>query len=140
MLPFELASGDLRDELVAAVIAGHKTATSSLRVTYDVEGEALPVTGRYLLVDSDDQFVGVVEVLSVEIVPLGQVTDAVAIAEGEGFADATEWRRAHEAFWRASGEVAAAEKAVPGWALDDDTLVVVEVFRLVAEAGESVPV
>jgi uncharacterized protein YhfF len=50
---FELgAPGPLRDRLVAAVLAGEKVATSSLRLQYDDEGEPLPTAGeRRVLVE-----------------------------------------------------------------------------------------
>ncbi|WP_241522034.1 hypothetical protein [Arthrobacter pityocampae] len=38
--------GPLRDALVASILAGRKTTTTSLLVEYDVEGEELPVVGR----------------------------------------------------------------------------------------------
>ena len=40
--------GPLRDKLVAAVLAGKKTATTGLAIEWEVEGEALPVVGQLL--------------------------------------------------------------------------------------------
>ncbi len=125
----ELAYGDLRDELVAAVLGGRKTVTSSLHASYLVADEPLPTPGPYLLLDRDDRPVGVVDVTGVEVLRLADVGDAVAHGEGEGYADAAEWRRSHEAFWRESGAAGQAEAGLPGWRLDDDALVVVETFR-----------
>jgi uncharacterized protein YhfF len=127
----ELGSGELRDELVAAVLSGQKTVTSSLHASYLVADEPLPTPGRCHLLDRDDRPIGVVEVTRVEVLRLADVDDTVAHGEGEGYADATAWRRSHEAFWRESGAVAQAEAALPGWHLDDDALVVVETFRRV---------
>ncbi|HEU0041104.1 MAG TPA: GNAT family N-acetyltransferase [Jiangellaceae bacterium] len=129
MRPFELAYGDLRDRLVAAVLRGEKTATTSLHASYLVEDEPLPVTGWYQLIDRDDRPIGVVEVVDVDVRRLGDVDNAIAWAEGEGFSDAADWRRAHEHFWRSSNEVDAVTAAMPGWRLDDDALVVIEHFR-----------
>jgi uncharacterized protein YhfF len=49
-------------------------------------------------------------------------------AEGRGYADAAEWRRAHEEFFGGAG-VAGFLGAAP--VIDDGTLVVTERFRLV---------
>ncbi|GAA4086914.1 ASCH domain-containing protein [Nonomuraea soli] len=108
--------GEMRDRLVAAVVSGVKSATSSLKLFYG-DGDPLPEPGRFLLADSSGVR-GIVEVVRVELVPLGQVGDDVAHAEGEGFADAAAWRAAHEDFW-------APYLNEP---LTDDDLVVVEHF------------
>ncbi len=122
MLPFTLASGGLRDRLVADVMTGDKTATTSLRASYDVEGEPLPEPGLYRLLDRDDRPIGVVEVTAVDIRRLGEVDDAVAHTEGEGFADVAAWRRSQEEFWRSGGEVAAARAHFGSYDLDDDVM------------------
>lgn len=89
--PFELGFGDLRDRLVAAVVAGDKTVTTSLRVSYELEHEPLPQPGLHALVDRDDNRVGVVDVESVEVRRLAEIDDSVAHGEGEGFADVAHW-------------------------------------------------
>jgi uncharacterized protein YhfF len=132
---FELGNpGPLRDRLVAAALSGEKTATSALLVFFELEDEALPVAGsRAVLVDSAGAPVALVELLAVCQVRLGEVDDAIAWAEGEGFADVRAWRRAHENFWRVQLE------QIPGGAaveIDDDSIVVVEMFRLVAESSD----
>lgn len=129
MLSYVLASGDLRDRLVTAVMTGNKTATTSLRASYDVEGEPLPEPGLYRLLDRDDRPIGVVEVTAVDIRRLGEIDDAVAHAEGEGFSDAAAWRRSHEDFWRSGGDLAAARTHFGNYDLDDDALIVIEWFR-----------
>lgn len=130
--PFELGvPGPMRDRLVAAVLAGDKTATSTLRVFYDLDAEAMPRPGqRFRLVDSAESAVGVVRVDHVDVLPLADVGDDVAHAEGEGFADRTAWRRAHEEFWaRYAGDVREF-LGVREWSVGDDTTVVVEHFAL----------
>lgn len=129
MHPFELASGDLRDQLVAATIASRKTATSSLLASYEIRDEPLPRTGLHALLDRGDRPIGVVDVESIEVRRLGDVGDDVARAEGEGYTDAADWRRGHEDFWHDSGEVAVIQRHRAGWALDDDALVVIETYR-----------
>jgi len=83
----------LGDRLLAAVLRGEKTATSSLAVEY-LSGEPLPRVGERLnLVDHARRVHGAVETTRVTITPLHLVDDQVANDEGEGFADATDWRR-----------------------------------------------
>jgi uncharacterized protein YhfF len=121
----------LGDRLLAAVLRGEKTATSSLAVEY-LSGEPLPQVGQRLtLVDHDGRPHGVVETTRVAIIPLNLVGDDVAHDEGEGFADATEWRRDHEAFWADVAHLVRAEAGDPDWQLCDAEPVVVHWFLLV---------
>ncbi|HEY8582895.1 MAG TPA: ASCH domain-containing protein [Capillimicrobium sp.] len=119
--------GPLRDQLVCAVLAGEKTATSGLLADYEHEGEPLPRPGdRETVVDSDGRPVAVIEVTGCEVIALGDADLALAIDEGEGFASVQEWRDAHERFWR--------EESLPIIGLetlDDLTPIVVMRFRLV---------
>lgn len=71
----------------------------------------------------DGSVAGVVEVTEVQILPIGEITDEIAWAEGEGFADAAAWRRSHEQFWESVGESS-------GGPLPEEELVVVERFRI----------
>lgn len=130
--PFELGTpGPMRDRLVAAVLAGQKTATSGLRLAYDLDAEPIPREGeRFALLDSTGARVGVVRITGVGILPLGDVGDRVAHAEGEGFADRHEWRAAHEEFWATHVDVIREFLGVESWTIGDDTRVVVEHFVL----------
>jgi uncharacterized protein YhfF len=122
--------GPLRDKLVAAILDGSKTATTSTLVEYTIEDEALPVVGtRQQVVDSGDVAVAVIEITAVEVVPVGAVDLQHAIDEGEGYTTVAEWRAAHERFWH--GDAMRAYLGDPGFRVDDDTLVVVERFRLI---------
>jgi uncharacterized protein YhfF len=109
------ARTDLRRRLVDAVLRGEKTATAGL---YGKD-EPLPAVGaRSLLLDYEDRPVGVVETTEVRTLRAGDVELAFARDEGEGFETVVEWREAHERFWS-------------DHAIDDDTLIVAERFRLV---------
>lgn len=132
---FELGEpGLMRDRLVDAVLAGQKTATSALRVFYDIDDEWLPQVGeRFGLVNSAGETLGTVETTTVDLVQLRDVGDDVAHAEGEGFANAAEWRAAHVAFWDRYREQVRRYLDDPSWVVDDTTEVVVEYFRLVSE-------
>jgi uncharacterized protein YhfF len=128
---FELGvPGKLRDRLVAAVLAGEKVATTSLLGQFEHADEALPRAGqRYVLVDSAETAVGIVEVLEVRVLRLGDADLQLAIDEGEGFASINAWRTAHDAYW--------VEHVLPALPdpdrVDDDTMIVVERFRLLGD-------
>jgi uncharacterized protein YhfF len=122
--------GPLRDELVAAVLRGEKTATSSLRQEYAPEGpEPLPEVGaRSVVVDSQDRPVAVIETTEVRVVRAVDVDEQFAVDEGEGFESVADWRAAHERFWSSD----AYREEVGAVTIDDDTLVVCERFGLVS--------
>ena len=122
--------GGLGDRLLAAVLRGEKTATSSLAVEY-LSGEPLPRVGERLnLVDHARRVHGAVETTRVTITPLHLVDDQVANDEGEGFADATDWRRAHLAFWAEVIDLVRSDAGDPGWELREAEPIVVQWFRL----------
>ena len=127
--------GPLRDQLVAAILAGAKTTTSGLLIGYERDGEPLPRPGdRWVVIDSAGEPVALVEVVAVRVIRLADVDLAHAVGEGEGFGTVAEWRAAHEAFWH-SAELRA-ELGDPAFTVNDDTPIVAEEFRLVA--GEHV--
>ena len=122
--------GPLRDQLVAAILSGAKTSTSSLMVGYERENEALPEVGqRSAVLDSGGRRVAAIEVTEVRVVRLADVDLQHALDEGEGYESVAQWRSGHERFWH-SAEVRA-EMGNPNFTVDDDTLVVAERFRLV---------
>lgn len=122
--------GPLRDRLVDAVLRGVKTATSSLLVEWELDGDPLPVAGeRQTVIDSDGRPVGVIEIVSVDVIGLGDVDLEFAIAEGEGFESVAQWREDHERFWLE--QVAPALGDGVDVVLTDATPVVAERFRLV---------
>jgi uncharacterized protein YhfF len=116
--------------LVSAVLSGHKVATTSLLLEYELGGEPLPVPGqRSLLVDSSNRPVAVIETTGVSVVRLGDVGARHAADEGEGFSSVAEWRAGHEEFWHS----AQMRQAVgdPTFRVNEDTRVVLERFHLV---------
>ena len=122
--------GPLRDELVASILAGTKTATAALLAEYEREGEPLPAVGvRAVVVDSENQPVAVIETTEVRVISAGEVDLQFAIDEGEGFESVADWRAAHERFWH-SAEMRAA-LGEPPVDVTDDTRIVAERFRLV---------
>jgi uncharacterized protein YhfF len=115
--------GELRDRLVAAILRGEKTSTSTLLADYETDGDPLPEVGsRYAVVDSHGSLVAVIETTELRVVPLREVDLAFAREEGEGFENVEEWREAHERFWASF---------LPHVRVHDETSVVAERFRLV---------
>jgi uncharacterized protein YhfF len=87
----------LRDRLVAAILRGDKTATSTLLVEYEYEGSApVRVGERSMVVDSRGQPVAVIETTEVRVTTVGDVDLEFARDEGEGFASVADWRAEHE--------------------------------------------
>ncbi len=128
--------GSLRMELTRLALAGTKTATASLVAEYRIDDESVPTAGdRQLLVDSADRPVAVVETTSARVTRLADVDDAHAIDEGEGYANAAEFRVAHERYWSGELERLRAGLGDPSFALTDDTPVVAERFRIVEILG-----
>jgi uncharacterized protein YhfF len=122
--------GPLRDALVSAVLGGQKVATASLQRQYDPDGTPLPVPGQQsVVVDSNNRPVAVIEITSVAIVRLSDVGALHAVDEGEGFSSVAEWRAAHERLWH--GDEMRRALGDPTFTIDDDTLVVLERFRVV---------
>ena len=122
--------GPLRDRLVAAILAGAKTSTSSLLADYEHGDEPLPRVGeRSVVMDSGDRPVAVIETTGVRVVRLGDVDLQHAFDEDEGYESVAAWRAGHEEFWHSPQ--ARAELGDPAFTVTDDTLMVAERFRVV---------
>ena len=124
--------GPLRDQLVAAILAGEKTTTSGLVAEYEHENEPLPVPGlRQVVVDSAGTPVAVIETTAVRVMRLADVGLNHALGEGEGYTSVAEWRVSHEQFWH-SAEMRQA-LGDPIFTVGDDTLVGTQEFRLIQD-------
>jgi len=127
--------GPLRDQLVAAVIAGTKTTTSGLAADYELEAEPIPCPGdREVVIDSAGVPVTLIEIADVRVLPIGDVDLAHAVGEGEGYASVAEWRSGHEQFWH-SREYRE-YRGDPGFTVDDGALVVAQRFRAVEDSPD----
>src|SRR5690606_29848313 len=121
--------GPLRDRLVAAILAGEKTSTTSLVVDYEIDEESLPQVGdRAVVIDSAGEPVCIEEIVEVRVVRLADVDLEHAIAEGEGFATVADWRIGHEEFWHGADFRAAMNDE--NFTVGDDTLAVLVRFRI----------
>lgn len=86
------------DWLADLVVEGKKTATTSGYVFYELEKEALPQIGEYyIILNGSDEPVAVIQIQSVEVMPMNEVSEEFALAEGEG--DYRYWWDAHEEFF-----------------------------------------
>ena len=122
--------GPARDRLVAAVLKGEKTATSSLLAEWLLDDQELPAVGdRRQVLDSGDNPVAVIELTAVDLIRLGDADLALAHEEGEGFESVAEWRQAHERFW--TEDLFPRLPTSMAGPLNDGAKVVVVRFRLV---------
>ncbi|MGR6968166.1 ASCH domain-containing protein [Streptomyces cynarae] len=123
--------GPERDRGVAAILSGQKTALTGLLEIYEHAGEAVPQTGqRFSVLDSEGRPAVTIELVDVRVVPMKEIDDDFARAEGRGYADVAQWRQAHEEFFRSDG-VSEFLGRTP--VIDDATLVVAERFRVVVD-------
>ena len=124
--------GPLRDEVTALALAGIKTTTAALLVELGLDGEPVPRPGdRALVLDSADLPVALVETVACRVLRLADVDDRHAIDEGEGFANAAEFREAHERSWNGYIETLRERLGDPAFTLSDDTEVAAERFCVV---------
>ena len=94
-------SKELANQLASLVLAGLKTATCSLKRMYDIEGSDLPKVGAYsVILDGDGQAVGIIQNLEVFVFSFDEVTEEIAIAEGEGDRTVDYWLEAHKDFFK----------------------------------------
>jgi uncharacterized protein YhfF len=127
--------GPLRDQLVAAIIAGTKTTTTGLLADYELDAEPLPRPGdRQVVIDSAGTPVALIEIVHVRVVRVGEIDLAHAVGEGEGYGSVAEWRSGHERFWH-SREYRH-YRGDPAFTVTDDTLAVTEQFRVVPDGHE----
>ena len=92
---------ELAEELLGAVLAGEKTATSSALWDYDAEGAPLPVAGELsILLDGENHPRALIRTTSVETTTLEEVDEDFAAAEGEDDRTLESWRKGHEAYFR----------------------------------------
>ncbi|MCQ9344083.1 ASCH domain-containing protein [Corynebacterium kozikiae] len=115
------AGKEMADALASLVVAGRKTATSSLYAHYLAEGELIPEAGQlHIILDGNGKPVALIRIIAVELVAFRAITPEQAAAEGEGDLSLEYWRSAHQEFW---GQVA------------EDALVVYERFGVVYAPG-----
>jgi len=122
-------SPEMADELLAHVLKGEKTGTSSLHLLYGLELEEtkLPEVGDYSVVlDGKDQAQAIICTKVVDILPYSQVSEVHGYLEGEGDRTLKYWRSVHQPFFEQELE----EYELP---FSEDMLIVYELFEVVFE-------
>ncbi len=115
---------EMADDLLGLVLAGAKTATSSLKQEYDDDSEPLPKANDLSIVlDGAGRPRALIRTTQVLLTRFGDLTAQQAAAEGEGDLSLDYWRQAHRRFWEAAGHT-----------ITDDSLVVWERFKLLHAA------
>ena len=91
--------GTAPNYLATLVLAGKKTATCSGKIFYSLEnGDKYPVQDElHTILDSQNQPLVTIKLTEVTFNTLGKVSEAFAIAEGEGSLE--EWKSAHQYFF-----------------------------------------
>ncbi len=117
------------DHLLDLVLRGKKTATCSGHLFYEKEQEPLPKAGQYaVILDSHDEPKAIIEITHVDVMPMNEVPESFAQAEGEGDLSYNYWYRAHQEFFT--------EALKPyGLEFKEDMLLVCERFKLVYSAS-----
>ncbi|MFF2623152.1 ASCH domain-containing protein [Oerskovia jenensis] len=111
----------LADGLLAAVLSGDKTATSSSHWEYGAD-VPLPQVGELsIILDGDGHPRALIRTTSVEVVPFDQVTAEFAAAEGEDDRTLDSWRAGHREYF---------SRVLVGQEFRDDMPVVCERFEL----------
>ena len=113
------------DGLARLVIDGIKKATCSAHVYYEVEKEPLPAVDDYsIILNSENEPVAIIRTSDVQIMPMNEVPEEFAIAEGEGDRTYRYWKEVHEIFFTEELEKI-------GLAYTEDLLLVCERFELI---------
>lgn len=95
----------IEDELADLVVRGIKSATCSWLEAYKVENEPIPCVGeRSYILNSHDNTVCVIELVSVEVKKFLEVDEEFAFLEGEGDRSYRYWKETHEKFFSEYGK------------------------------------
>ncbi|NQD53703.1 ASCH domain-containing protein, partial [Bacillus altitudinis] len=96
---------------------------------YEKEQEPLPKPGQYaVILDSQEEPKAIIEITQVDIMPMNEVPESFAKAEGEGDLSYDYWYKEHEEFFTEALEPY-------GLTFKEDMLLVCERFKLVYSAS-----
>lgn len=123
---FKFCGGGLiGDELTRLVLNGTKTATSSVKLVYDLGDELLPQVGDLSIVLYDDGSPAcIIEETRVSVVSFNKVSKEHAYKEGEGKRTLEEWKKVHFNFFKAEYEEY-------GYTFNENENCVLEEFKVV---------
>ena len=120
--------GPVRDQVVAAILAGTKTTTTGLALAFERNGESFPEAGQqFVVLDSGSRPAALIEMIEVRKVPIVGIDLRHVLDDGDESVE--EWRAAHEEYWH-SAEMREL-LGDPDFTVDDDTEVLAQRFRLV---------
>ncbi|MEN0642366.1 ASCH domain-containing protein [Alkalicoccobacillus gibsonii] len=90
--------GDQPDYLLELVINGTKTATCYGAIFYTIENKRMPQPGDYsIILNSKDEPRAIIQLTKVDMVPMNEVTEEFAVAEGDGTYE--NWYEIHRRFF-----------------------------------------
>lgn len=119
-----LGTSNTANAKVASILCGKKTAVFSALDTFNIEGEAIPVSGElYIVVDAAGKARCVVELQSVAIVPFMEVTNQMVLQEGEDD-NVVDWRLKMREYLQEEGDIV-------GFQFTQAMKLVYQVFRVV---------
>ena len=122
---FGMEGTPMADELANLIAIGKKTATCSAHAAYIHEGAPLPTVGSYtIILNSKDQPMCIICTTEVNIIPMNQVTEEFAAAEGEGDLSYKYWYDGHKKFFTM-------DLAEIGQEFSEDMLLVCEHFECI---------
>lgn len=102
-----------------------KTATCSGLIFYEIENERLPSVDDYsIILNSHDEPLAIIKTVEVKIMPMNEVPEEFAVAEGEGDRTYQYWKEAHEKFFTEALNHLGLE-------FSEDMMLVCERFKLV---------
>jgi uncharacterized protein YhfF len=115
--------GDTPDLLAQLVISGVKTATCSGYVFYEMNNIPLPTTDDYFIIlNHAEQPVAIIKTVEVTLIPMNEVSEEFAIAEGDGSYE--NWKSIHKRYF--TGELRKV-----GLEFSEDMLLVCERFTVI---------
>jgi uncharacterized protein YhfF len=93
-------SPEMADSILACVLEGKKTATSSLFSLYNEENDPIPKVGEvHGILDSAARPRAIIEIVSVEVKKFKDVDADFARQEGEGDLSLNYWQKVHQSFF-----------------------------------------
>ncbi|MCL8251825.1 ASCH domain-containing protein [Aeromicrobium fastidiosum] len=94
------ATPEHAEELLALVLAGTKTATSSALWDFEHDGEPMPQVGDLaIILDGQERPRALIEIVRVDVVPFDEVDAEHAHLEGEGDRSYEYWRDVHQRYF-----------------------------------------
>ncbi|MFE7064836.1 ASCH domain-containing protein [Sutcliffiella sp. NPDC057660] len=117
--------GSKPDHLAQLVMDGVKTATCSGLIFYEMENEPLPAVEDYsVILNGNDEPLAIIKTVDVKLMPMNEVPEEFAVAEGAGDRTYQYWKDAHEKFFKK-------ELSDLGLAFSEDMMLVCERFKVV---------